>query len=568
MITVRPQPAPVPVPGFGRNLLCLRAPLRQSVVVAAGSNRRGLSPACSSLSSRKPSFTSFVTQQISSFSVSALVLAAVLTLTSLPCDGSSVLANKPTFATDYATVVRKREGKSKSNLPSAREAEALLEINEDLFTTEALEGMSRIVHYAKFVESLKDTEEGPGCEHCTDNRLLLEHAWQVVANEFYDPAGRFSQAKWADQLLTTFKAAEGGCLRNRHQTYKAAEDMMASLGDQYSQFLPPSQYRRAIRHPQPAEREYLAAQSTGTGVHVGKHVEGGWLVDAAMAESPAEEAGIVRGDRIIEINGYAVDSLNAHEMNELQRGPLGSTVALTIVPLRLHGDPQTVFLERRPLPQPPLKQALIGLADGPTVSYLRLHYFSSEGTRAFIDAINMAEYWGVEGYIIDLRNNPGGVFEEAIAIANLMLQGGQEIAQTVRTATFVDNTWKAGALSREVFPTQPGQLTKKPVIILTNSSTASASEVLAGALHGNNRAEIVGEKTFGKGVVQYYFPMTDGSGIKLTIAKYLTPGPFDITQSGGLHPDHVCSDFPHGDRVTPENDTCIQDALRLIGQSS
>jgi carboxyl-terminal processing protease len=82
------------------------------------------------------------------------------------------------------------------------------------------------------------------------------------------------------------------------------------------------------------------------------------------------------------------------------------------------------------------------------------------------------------------------------------------------------------------------------------------------------RAEIVGEQTFGKGIVQYYFPMTDGSGIKLTIAKYLTPGPFDITKSGGLHPDHVCSDFPHGDRVMPENDTCIQDALRLIGQSS
>jgi hypothetical protein len=143
MITVRPQPAPVPLPGFGRNLSYLRAPLRQSVIVAAGSNRHSLSAACSSLSTRKPSFTSFVTQQTSSFNVPALVLAAVLTLTSLPCDGSSVLANKPTFTTDYATVVRKREGKSKSNLPSAREAEALLEINEDLFTTEALEGMSR-----------------------------------------------------------------------------------------------------------------------------------------------------------------------------------------------------------------------------------------------------------------------------------------------------------------------------------------------------------------------------------------------------------------------------------------
>ena len=82
------------------------------------------------------------------------------------------------------------------------------------------------------------------------------------------------------------------------------------------------------------------------------------------------------------------------------------------------------------------------------------------------------------------------------------------------------------------------------------------------------RAEIVGEKTFGKGVVQYYFPMTDGSGIKLTIAKYLTPGHFDITHSGGLQPDYACSDFPHGDRVSSENDTCIQEALRLIGRQS
>ncbi len=140
MITVRPQPAPVPVPGLGRNLPCPRTPLGQSVVYVASSNRPSSS---SSLSSRKLSFTSFITRKTNSFSVPALVLAAVLTLTSLPCDGSSVLANKPTFATDYATVVRKREGKSKSNLPSAREAEALLEINEDLFTTEALEGMSR-----------------------------------------------------------------------------------------------------------------------------------------------------------------------------------------------------------------------------------------------------------------------------------------------------------------------------------------------------------------------------------------------------------------------------------------
>ena len=81
-----------------------------------------------------------------------------------------------------------------------------------------------------------------------------------------------------------------------------------------------------------------------------------------------------------------------------------------------------------------------------------------------------------------------------------------------------------------------------------------------------HRAKLVGEKTFGKGVVQYYFPMTDGSGIKLTIAKYLTPGPYDITTSGGLQPDEVCSDFPHGDRVTSDNDTCILAGLNVLSQ--
>lgn len=100
------------------------------------------------------------------------------------------------------------------------------------------------------------------------------------------------------------------------------------------------------------------------------------------------------------------------------------------------------------------------------------------------------------------------------------------------------------------------------------SSFWSPFPLLIVCIHAVCRAEIVGEQTFGKGVVQYYFPMADGSGIKLTIAKYLTPGHFDITQSGGLRPDHACSDFPHGDRVTPENDSCILNALQLIGRPS
>lgn len=615
----------------------------------------------------------------------------------------------------YEAAVQRHKHPTKSNLPSAQEAEAMLYLDRDMFTPQAWSGMAKVMDYARYLETLEDTESAPGCEQCTNNRLLLERVWQVVANEFYSPAGTFDQAEWAEQLLSTVKAF--GSLRTKRQAYAAAEHMVASLGDRYSEFLQPTAYRRAIRRPQPAEREYLAAQFTGTGIQVGHKLSpaGGWAVDAVMAESPAEEAGILQGERILEIDGYPAEELNEHEVHELMRGTAGSLVILTMAPApagvtteegaakgrrlpsellpvplarltgpsfqpvqlssllqpaglltgpaaphlsmasaaaplagqggagmasdcqrpdaglqseankygpvadtsaqKLSADPsgkqrqhyaaayqstaalqplkqvlpqeatslgslhftepgqqpgtRVVYLERRPLPQPPLKQALIGLPDGPTVGYLRLHYFSSEGTTAFTDALRFGEFYGVAGWLIDLRNNPGGVFEEAIATASLLLKDGQEIAETVRTGSFVDNVWRVGTLSKEIFPNLPGQLTDKPIVLLLNGSTASASEVLAGALHDNNRAVTVGEKSFGKGVVQYYFPNKDGSGLKLTVAKYLSPAKYDITQQGGIRPDIACHDYPHGEgRVSAANDSCILAALQEIEQQS
>lgn len=141
MIT-RPFQLPAPQVYVARPCQPVRVPSRR-VVVCAVRIPKGFLAASLRLNASKTNFIADLKQQICNHHASALSLVAVLTLTSLPCHGTTVLANKPTFANDYATVVRKREGKSKSNLPSAREAEALLEINEDLFTTEALEGMSR-----------------------------------------------------------------------------------------------------------------------------------------------------------------------------------------------------------------------------------------------------------------------------------------------------------------------------------------------------------------------------------------------------------------------------------------
>eukprot|EP00891_Asterochloris_glomerata_P008509 jgi/Astpho2/8509/fgenesh1_pg.00125_%23_20_t len=393
----------------------------------------------------------------------------------------------------YEAAVQRHKHPTKSNLPSAQEAEAMLYLDRDMFTPQAWSGMAKVMDYARYLETLEDTESAPGCEQCTNNRLLLERVWQVVANEFYSPAGTFDQAEWAEQLLSTVKAF--GSLRTKRQAYAAAEHMVASLGDRYSEFLQPTAYRRAIRRPQPAEREYLAAQFTGTGIQVGHKLSpaGGWAVDAVMAESPAEEAGILQGERILEIDGYPAEELNEHEVHELMRGTAGSLVILTMAPApagvtteegaakgrrlpsellpvplarltgpsfqpankygpvadtsaqKLSADPSgkqrqhyaaayqsTAALQplKQVLPQEatslgllhftepgqqPGTRALIGLPDGPTVGYLRLHYFSSEGTTAFTDALRFGEFYGVAGWLIDLRNNPGKGYQMRLA---------------------------------------------------------------------------------------------------------------------------------------------------------
>ncbi|KAK9805537.1 hypothetical protein WJX72_003921 [[Myrmecia] bisecta] len=468
------------------------------------------------------------------------------------------------------TAPTRNKGKVRSKLPNAAESQALLELHKvsklqakkDLFTDDAWEGMQRIAEYSNYVESVCTAEEAPGCEQCTDHRLLLEQAWQVVANEFYDPLGHFSQAKWADQLLTALKAA-GGMLRTQKETYAAAQRMVASLGDQYSEFLGPSQFRQALRRPRPAEREYLAAQFNGVGLQIASRSRmGGWLVAAALAESPAEQAGIQRGERIMEIDGYPADDLTAAEVNSFMRGTAGSSVILTIGAREPNTDMRTLYLERRALPQPPLKRGSLTTASGQPVSYLRMHYFSSETSKMLQRALREGEADGVAGYVIDLRNNPGGVFEEAIGMASFFLEPGSMIAETVRNDEVIDNHWQAGSLSREIFPSLPGVLTRKPVVLVTNSSTASASEVLTGALRDNHRAVVVGDQTFGKGVVQYYFPMADGSGLRLTVAKYLTPRR-DLSREGGIRPDVKCDDYPRA-TVTDRDDRCLVASLTVL----
>lgn len=453
--------------------------------------------------------------------------------------------------------------------PGDAKYQEIVRVHEDarrkmgMFTEDAWEGMMRLRDYDRAVERI--AEEERQCRECTRNRRLLEQVWQTVSNEYFDQYGSFSQAKWSGELTRSLERAEGP-LRTKAQTYAAAQEMVAALGDKYSAFLDPFHYRLAIHHPIPSEIKYLAYQYTGIGIELGKHSDlGGLTVVAPFAGSPAEEGGILGGERLLEIDGLSVDPLTSDEAVALLRGPIGSTVDVQVAGVEQGAPPRAIALERRALPLPPLKMRMVQTEEGKLVEYIRLHYFTHQGTRDMAAAIRQGEAMGVDGYILDLRNNPGGVFEEAIAMAALWLDCPHcDVAETVRGSSVSlveDSVYQVGKLPSGIFGRHPGALTHAPLAVLTNRSSASASEVLTGALRDNRRATVIGEKTYGKGVVQYYFPMDDGSGLKLTVAKYLTPARYDITTRGGISPDLECSDYPHG---SSSLDECIQKGIAAV----
>jgi len=354
---------------------------------------------------------------------------------------------------------------------------------------------------------------------------------------------------------------------------------VASLGDRYTEYLGPEAYRAALRRPLAGELAYAAARAAGG---VGIVVEGpssgngggkfgsfsnfngssGARVAAVLAESTAEAAGVEPGDVLLEVEGHAAARLGVEELDALLRGPAGSVARVVVLKQQqqqqqprggLGGErrfspfhaallsssslpssapsPRTTLtldLERRPIPQPPVKTALLLSPRGRSVAYVRLHYFSRDASRALAGALVNAEARGDEGLVLDLRNNPGGVFEEALGNAAMLLPRGAKIASTTRTPASSSSssssssspppppppaaTFVAGDLDNESSPSflRRAALSSAPMAVLVDAGSASGAEVLAGALADNGRAVTVGpRRTFGKGLIQYYFLVGD-----------------------------------------------------------
>lgn len=342
----------------------------------------------------------------------------------------------------------------------------------------------------------------------TKEQKLVAEAWRVVNRTYIDDT--FNHQNWAAVRQKVLKQP----LKDEESAYTAVQQMIASLGDPFTRFLRPEQYRSL--------QVNTSGELTGVGLQIALDAQTGALeVVAPIAGSPADKAGIRPRDRITQINNTPTAEITLDEAAARMRGTIGSHVALTI---ERQGEEMQLDLVRDRIELNPVVAELRPQPNGAPIGYIRLTQFNANATTEVAHAIANLEKQGANGYILDLRNNPGGLLQAGIEIARLWLDEG----------TIVYTVNRQGIQGS--FAAYGSPLTRDPLVVLVNQGTASASEILAGALQDNGRATLVGETTFGKGLIQSLFDFSDGSGIAVTVAKYETPNHRDINKLG-IAPD-------------------------------
>ncbi|MEH1984157.1 carboxyl-terminal processing protease CtpA [Nostoc sp.] len=375
----------------------------------------------------------------------------------------------------------------------------------------------------------------------TGEQKLVSEVWRIVNRTYLDET--FNHQNWAAVRQKVLEKP----LADSNASYEAIGKMLKSLDDPFTRFLDPEQYRSL--------QVNTSGELTGVGLQIALNSENGKLeVVAPIAGSPADKAGIRPRDRILKIEGVSTENLTLDEAATRMRGPSGSLVTLLI---ERDGEAETeIRLTRDRIALNPVVSDLRVSAEGTPIGYLRLTQFNANASTELAHAISSLEKKGAAAYILDLRNNPGGLLQSGIEIARLWLDSGTIVYTVNRQG--IQGSFEAFGPA----------LTKDPLVILVNQGTASASEILAGALQDNDRAHLVGETTFGKGLIQSLFELSDGSGLAVTIAKYETPEHRDINKLG-IKPDKVISQPAiNREQIGTEADLQYQAAVELLVKNS
>ncbi len=354
-----------------------------------------------------------------------------------------------------------------------------------------------VVHLPKSLAGLKESP-----------KELIDEVWQIIDRQYVD--GTFNQVDWRavrnDYLNRTYS--------DKQEAYKAIREMLKKLGDPYTRFMDPEEFKNM--------QIDTSGELTGVGIQLAQDEKTKKLtVIAPIEDTPAAKAGVLAKDVITKIDGKNTQGMDVNDAVKLIRGKEGTPVTLTIA----RGDRELVFpMQRARIEIHPVRYSYKKDQQLGGIGYIRLNQFSANAADEMRKAIEDLQKQNVNGYILDLRSNPGGLLYTSIEIARMWLDDG----------TIVSTVDRQGETDRQ--KANHHALTDKPLVVLVDGGSASASEILSGALQDNKRAMLVGTKTFGKGLVQSVRGLEDGSGMAVTIAKYFTPKGTDINHAG-IKPD-------------------------------
>jgi carboxyl-terminal processing protease len=337
---------------------------------------------------------------------------------------------------------------------------------------------------------------------------IVDEVWQIVNQEYVD--NTFNKVDWQatrQQLL-------GKNYTSKQQAYEAIREALKPLGDRYTRFLDPEQFQ--------ALTSQTAGELSGVGIRMGLDEKNKTLkVVEPIENSPAAKADIKAGDGILAINGKSTKEMTLEQASAMIRGEVG-----TKVNLKLTREGQGVFdvsLTRANIELPSVHYSV--KQEGQVrVGYISLNEFSSHAADQMRKAITKLNEQKVNAYVLDLRGNPGGLLNASVEIARMWMDSGAIVRTVDRRG------------GKQEFVANRTALTQLPLAVLVDGNSASASEILAGALKDSKRATIVGSKTFGKAVVQSVHPLSDGSGLAVTISRYYPPSGADINHKG-IMPD-------------------------------
>jgi carboxyl-terminal processing protease len=371
-----------------------------------------------------------------------------------------------------------------------------------LSTTAALATAVTVVGFQLATPSIAAFRNSP--------KEVVDEVWQIINRDYVD--GTFNQVDW-QQTRNEYLNRE---YASKNEAYLAVREMLKTLDDPYTRFMDPDQFK--------SMQIDTSGELTGVGIQLGLDEETEKLTVISPIEgSPAAESGLLPKDTIVSIEGKSTEGMDLNEAVNLIRGPIGTKVTLGI---QRESRVFDVELKRAKIELHPVVSSVRETNQIGKVGYIRLTQFNANATSDMRKAILAQLDEDVNGFVLDLRSNPGGLLYSSAEIARMWLDN----------ATIVSTVDRKGENERLAANRQA--LTKKPLVVLVDGGSASASEILSGALQDNHRATIVGTKTFGKGLVQSVHTLGDGSGLAVTIAKYYTPNGTDINHEG-IMPDVV-----------------------------